>query len=734
MSSPSDDSEPHDLNSLLPEVQDFRRLGIRPHECRAYVIRSAAESVSRTVIAAHRQKPPTELEQQLSKVVASTYRLLDPRKRSTSTQRMYVGRILPNALTAASQTLFWSVTDRGNVLDIEQPVINPSKVRIAKRPSLFEIAESAVASSDASPDNRTSDVVQRDQSFTWVKSLDSRDLIDSGPSRRFVTRLRRSIQHPRTISSLIVLVLTATYFVSRIDLRPNTLALRRIQIDQIDLGMPDPSSDNVAQTNGSDPLSSDEALPESSELTSSDQKPSSLSMETEETIAEKEGLAKEAAELAIVNSVAEDQDKSDDTMQGLHEEKSSSEMSAVAIDMTKVEENKLSNPIAGDPTQEDSEPNGMAKVSKSPELAKGNSSVNEAANDLSPKEPVERKSIRPSEAIWDEMVDKLQTELPGINSRLLPSDARKLVVKLQERANDTKLSDHEQFVARMLEAQHAWLVEDTYEVQIRLEDLASEYSMTIWDLMRETFVASNRLVILDETKRHIVLHGLVLTERLLNHGMLENASLTLAVVTEMSSDLLGEEVIVVIDESRENLIQAERFEKLYPAEKSNDELSKSQRGIRGRFECFTLGRWNRGLDCLKDTSDIRISRLALQEISAIDSFIDGTLSSETWNDLADQWELLAARAEGRVSNSIRMHAISLKRQSLEGVSALVQLERGREIDLLIAKLPQYLQEIAKHEKKKSAKSSGDRFESVTRPIKGTESGSILASPLVYRPT
>ena len=87
---------------------DFRRLGVRPFECRSLVIRDASTRKA-IALASEPFQPLPEYTNQLSRIATSTYRLLDPRQRTDATQRIIVGRILPLAMLTADQTLF----DRG---------------------------------------------------------------------------------------------------------------------------------------------------------------------------------------------------------------------------------------------------------------------------------------------------------------------------------------------------------------------------------------------------------------------------------------------------------------------------------------------------------------------------------------------------------------------------------------------------------------------------------------------
>lgn len=73
---------------------DYRRLGIRRDECRQVIIRKAASRVSTPLASVTDDDPRDQsVTSMLSAVATSTYRLLDPRRRSNAVQRALIGRV-----------------------------------------------------------------------------------------------------------------------------------------------------------------------------------------------------------------------------------------------------------------------------------------------------------------------------------------------------------------------------------------------------------------------------------------------------------------------------------------------------------------------------------------------------------------------------------------------------------------------------------------------------------------
>jgi len=87
------------------DVEDFRRLGVRPQETRTTVIRLAAARSAKTLAEQQLRQPSQQAALQLSRVATSAYRLLDPRFRPDASQRAHVGRIV---------TLMWNESRPGS--------------------------------------------------------------------------------------------------------------------------------------------------------------------------------------------------------------------------------------------------------------------------------------------------------------------------------------------------------------------------------------------------------------------------------------------------------------------------------------------------------------------------------------------------------------------------------------------------------------------------------------------
>ncbi|TWU10232.1 hypothetical protein Poly21_52020 [Allorhodopirellula heiligendammensis] len=81
---------------------DFATIGVRNLEWRLPIIRSAAHRSADAIASSQLVEPSESNEQQLTRIVLSTYRLIDPRFRGSYFQQVRVGRMLPIVLQSAS--------------------------------------------------------------------------------------------------------------------------------------------------------------------------------------------------------------------------------------------------------------------------------------------------------------------------------------------------------------------------------------------------------------------------------------------------------------------------------------------------------------------------------------------------------------------------------------------------------------------------------------------------------
>jgi len=84
-----------------PDVDDFQRMGLRRMEFRPPIIRRALGRSAQPLVLMHLRSPSAQLEKLLVDVMTSGYRVLDPRRRDDSQQRVMLGRIHPQLVDEA---------------------------------------------------------------------------------------------------------------------------------------------------------------------------------------------------------------------------------------------------------------------------------------------------------------------------------------------------------------------------------------------------------------------------------------------------------------------------------------------------------------------------------------------------------------------------------------------------------------------------------------------------------
>jgi hypothetical protein len=124
----------------------------------------------------HLVAPTPQSELQLSRVLMSTYRLMDPRRRNDDSHRAYVGRVLPESLEKVNQASFQFAVSETEVVD-RISAIEP-----------FVSGALAVADPLAAAEPIRGPGMLESFQPTWVAALSDVDLLHS---RRILGRVSR---------------------------------------------------------------------------------------------------------------------------------------------------------------------------------------------------------------------------------------------------------------------------------------------------------------------------------------------------------------------------------------------------------------------------------------------------------------------------------------------------------------------------------------------------------------
>ncbi|TWU41989.1 hypothetical protein [Novipirellula artificiosorum] len=732
------------LETNTLDVEDFRRLGVRPQECRSLVIRQAAARRSRSLARLQLTSPTPNTELQLSRIATSAYRLLDPRKRVDFLQRVRVGRVLATSFPWGNQGQFR--VDSADAAAANGEATEPYSSR-DEEPFFFEVEYT-----QAYADN----LEDRVAFSNWVQSLDSEDLILAAPRRHRIATLRRSIQHPRMILALIGLVLVTLYGVSQLDFRPETIAIRRVESEpsltenetetemetDTEPTVLSPSAQGTNQTEPSSTSGPAESGPADEQVASVDppsqtgpslpKNPMATSEVTPASpeIAEQPLMAplapKTASPPALPPAAAVEEMESQltdsapvlaDTQLALTDESKLTEESGF-----------LPDPFAAVAMNE-------IGTARSPDHA----DIPRTA-DKQPDAPVievERADLKtllpePSESEQNRAIARWKLAIPQIGTPLTPSQIPRVIQQIETSVASLSDADVDAYVAHRLIAQYAWLIETPDQVNARLQRLPPLFAVSIDRLLTQAYLAAENNADMLETQQHLARNGLVLAEHHLTFERFEDCENVLAVATRLATTSANRERILDVQQLTQALEQAQRMQTTVSRlDLTNpDAESPSDLGVAGRYYCLMLRRWDEGLPWLVHASDTRLANLARQEME-----MTNASTATDWNELADRWILAADRSDGRSADSLRYHVIALKRRAAGLSNGFEEkLNRDREIEQAESALPFYLRQASDgqslgHESPASQPAATDASEiPLLEPATADESTPLSGSP------
>lgn len=724
-------------------LEDFRRLGVRPHECRLTVIRLAAARSSRGLAEKQLARPSEQVGLQLSRVATSAYRLLDPRRRKDVHQRAYVGRILPNALSCAGQTSFHSdarpmsgetpfspnVVDSDDASDIELIAMLDLDSRPAKKP-LVELAN----------------------------SLSDDDLLGTPPSSRRANRARRRFHFPWVM--LVVLSLTIGVLLGLATLRSrHAIVAKKGATDELPnpiLASPAVPSSSISGSdvaNSAEPSASSEgpqtAAPAVSPIQSETNAERAGSVELNRPLPGRRASADDPLGQSGHGSVSGQPLSGPDTVVTANTElrddpfmpdpfvptplvpelpndaASSGDDAGPALDnMTPLNnETPLQGQTLSGGESNNEKLNGLPKPESEMEIAKSVSGEKDQAEVEDPTADLDlamgredavvvpRRSI-PEEASIRSSREQLMVLVPELAKTIDVDDVEKRIQEIESIEAGLKVGTSDSWVARVVIGELAWLIEDAPKVSQRLIPLTKTYQVPLHQLLAETFVSSCDLARMPKTRQHLLSNGLVLADQLLLAESFQDCKDVAGAITESAAFLERQDAmddLQQLQHSADQMIRASKRAKRVIDAIGEGKSRSGNVGLAGRYYCLMLRRWDTGLPWLVEASDSRIASIARQEAKLPESApVDDRI------EVSRRWLVAASRASGRASDSMRLHAVDLMREAGRETTGLQQLEIERKIEETLEAVPSFL---------RKARPSVDDFSSnAARPVKaaGTE--------------
>jgi hypothetical protein len=655
------------LTSPLPielDAEDFRRLGVRPHECRLEVIRRAATRSARALAEQQLDAPSEQVGLQLSRVTTSAYRLLDPRLRRDSSQRAHVGRILPVTLTFAAQTS----------LDRDAPATAPTAPFQNDSTGNAAPIEASEPESSAKSD--------------WPINL----IVDGSDqtARGETVSVRRSGSKRSQRQLGWTLLMVASLVVGSI------LAFAALRGDVGGPTVPDGLASAGSRPQPSQLGSTPRTAPQQPVSSDPEASPRRSSAEPAATIGDADADADADVDVDVDSSTPP-------LAPSLSDSKPRSPEQQEVIP----QEPQLSNHVAGEELVADPSGSGTFLPDPFASLATTEGSPTSSGDDRmkpGPPSPDENSTVKrsepprppetrsmPDDAAVRASREQLVSLIPELAHAVAPKDVPERIAAIESIERELSVGSVDYWAARMEVARLAWLVEDAAQVSRRLANLTEAYQVPALLPLSESFIGACNLATLPDTHQHLIDQGWSVADRLLTDRSFERCLGVLAAMEPSIETLEFENQRVALQQM---LLAAEQMDRLATAERRmlddagriDDE--KADGKILGRFYCLMLRDWEAGLRWLVQSSNPRIASVARKEFELGD---DATADDRI--HLAQRWMADASRSSGRAADSMRLHAIELMRRAVAETSGLKKLETERKIDEALELVPVYLREL-----------------------------------------
>ena len=651
--------------------EDFRRLGVHPQECRLTEIRRAAASRSKRLAKKQLATPNASAEVELTQVATSTYRLMDPRRRGDTHQRVYVGRIMPNTLVWAGRTRF---SDGGSESE-EQGESNGKAISLSGTEGINTEEESFLAAEHGAGALATGIELRSD----LTTSLDSNDILDRSWLVKTWLRMRSRKGLMTLTGAAVLLFGIATLFSWGPNTKRSVSSASEMppkETSDLDVIKSEPKpglADTAGETKASD----------GAEL------PSATNVEIP-----KDPLPEDVAsvELSPIEPETMDRPATMDRQARMDTETRSDPIESAATEPSSGPD--VADPFLPDPFSESMSPEAdpavvepmveTEPVGKEPSLELSEAGSSDEAMTK------EFKSTVPTKEAVQGLRERFAKLVPGFRSFSNRENAVETIQELAGIENNLELGSADFWVCRMMAAEVAWFSEGVDQVADRLRVLVENYDTSINDLLAESFVSAAGRADSQSVHQHRVVSGLRLCDRLLVDEMFAAATSVLDALEE-SVEFLGDTQFRSLikqfkDAASQMQRQSDSTTDLLGAS-AKAELSKAtevEKGIAGRYLCLMRRQWEQGLPWLANGTDARMASLAKRELALVDDDATNMI------DVAERWIAMASRSEGRAANSMRLHAVELLTTAYESATGLQKLELQRAIESHEAELPEYL--------------------------------------------
>lgn len=337
-------------------------------------------------------------------------------------------------------------------------------------------------------------------------------------------------------------------------------------------------------------------------------------------------------------------------------------------------ETPTAEPSGADPSatvDEMPDTNPFAQVAAAEEEAKANLD----ATDPRFPEPSAEKI-----AVAMERLARLRSDLPpaGSDGELLAN-----IRSLLRTASESESGSADRWVLLLESSQHLLMMGRVADAEQTLADLSTEFQISAVQLRQRLLdpVVSGAQTITQ--KERVISWALSTSEQLLQTEDFDSAAAALRGATTLAVKLGSSDLRLRVNLQADAIKQAKRIAPLASktlAEATPTTASSSAANSVGRYLCFYLSDWPQGLPWLAYASTPKLAKVAQLEIDSA-AMPDGTL------DLVDNWIQCAADVRGRGSESILLHARGLLADAILTSSGLKQKDLERKLSEIDAMLP-----------------------------------------------
>ncbi|TWT74966.1 hypothetical protein CA85_02540 [Allorhodopirellula solitaria] len=684
---------------------DFATIGVRNLEWRLPIIRSAAHRSADAIALSQIVDPSPAQEDQLTQIVMSTYRLIDPRFRGSYFQQVRVGRMLPMVLQHASE-----IDGTPVVLQPTHGNDQQGSIRLFGHAIPVTAASGGVTPA-ATPQVRGGLVAKQATRKQLRRLHDSPtyraeaiEVLAELQARSKPTRWQRWLREPRLIVGLAggVVLLILSIAVYRNAAPPEPLAGTEEPVTRL---APEPAipADQLTDRSTVSPSLPDSPVPAT-------------------TIPQPAGPEPTAAETPLPHSPRaqpidlESVNESPATVPDMSQHQLTTEelMAALAnvaelpeIDLPMTEEPATTGPATTGPASSGADSLDRVPEPMNPTPAEILSIGNDRSAGPTPAAPAPSST---EARVFDESaitsaVSTLWSETDSAEELFTDSAASDLIDQWDLIAELAGSGSLESVAASRLKCQASWLVMPFSEIVSQLRqapdygvsmpagasasELANSSNLNAKEIyaLLESWRAARKRVVrtsdLDQMLRqaNVLIDRIVVSERLSARDRSDSLAAFRIDVEQLARICSDEESVSELN----NLFAA--IDTLpSPSEWERLESAEHPSGLMASIFCLQQRRWNKGIAWLGQTSNLSVAAAAKAEWKVIQSMqvsAGPTASNQdALADLASRWSKIADRLGPREASAVRLHAIDLYGDEPESSAQRSELQ---------AQLPLYLQ-------------------------------------------